>query len=218
MLGVQFISVVAPFARQHCSSHQLKISVFLQQICAYAWSFDLPSNPFICLSSWLSPCIKLSLMAEFFLWNSDWVSLDLHLLCRCWFIISRSYLDFSHPKPRRVTAWASPSNVIYRYSPLLLNSLKVDQALASSCPWWQSSSRGTLIEIHWTCIFYVDVGLSSPNPILISLIRNLVELPLERALPMSFTGIVLSCSIHWKLMVLHHHTSLDCAMCIRMAP
>jgi hypothetical protein len=102
--------------------------------------------------------------------------------------------------------------VTYRQTPLYVWAL--DQALASSCPWWQSSSHGTLIESHWTCIFYANVGLSSLNPIFISLIRNLVEFPLERALPMSFGGIVHSCTIHWKLTALHHRTSLHHAMCI----
>jgi hypothetical protein len=102
------------------SLHKLIISVFLQQLCAYEWSCDLPSNPFICLSSRPSPCTKLSLLAEFFPWNFDWESSDLHLLCRCWFIIPKSYLDFSHPKPHQVTAWASPSNVICWYSSFLL--------------------------------------------------------------------------------------------------
>jgi hypothetical protein len=32
---------------------------------------------------------------------------------------------------------------------------------------------------HWTRIFYADVDLSSLNPILISLVRNLVDLPLS---------------------------------------
>jgi hypothetical protein len=36
------------------SLHELVISVFLQQLYAYAWSYDLPSNPFICLSSRIS--------------------------------------------------------------------------------------------------------------------------------------------------------------------
>jgi hypothetical protein len=40
------------------------------------------------------------------------------------------------------------------------------------------------------------LGYHYLNPIFISLIRNLVEFPLERALPMSFAGIVHSCSIH----------------------
>jgi hypothetical protein len=33
------------------SSHKLKISVFLQQLCAYAWLYDLPSILFVYLSS-----------------------------------------------------------------------------------------------------------------------------------------------------------------------
>jgi hypothetical protein len=72
----------------------------------------------------------------------------------------------------------------------------LNQALAPSCPWWQSSSLVTLIESHRTCISYADVGLSSLNPILISLVQNLVDLSLQRVLPRLFSDIVPSCSSH----------------------
>jgi hypothetical protein len=78
----------------------------------------------------------------------------------------------------------------YWLSPRTMLPLRAESFLWNSN--WESS-----------CIFYVDVGLSSLNPILISLVWNLVELSLERAIPMSFAGIVCSCSIHWKLMVLY---------------
>jgi hypothetical protein len=41
-----------------------------------------------------------------------WESSNLYLLCRWWIILPKSYLDFSHPKPCRFTAWASLSNVV----------------------------------------------------------------------------------------------------------
>jgi hypothetical protein len=86
------------------------------------------------------------------------------------------------------------SRVTYHQIPLYVWAL--NQALAPSSPWWQSFFFGTLFESHQTCIFQVDVGLPSLNPILISLIRNHVELPFERALPMPFGGIAHSCSNH----------------------
>jgi hypothetical protein len=67
--------------------------------------------------------------------------------------------------------------VTYRQIPLYVWAL--DQVLAPSCLWWQSPYLGTLIESHRTCLFYADVGLSSLNPILISLVRNFVDLPLS---------------------------------------
>jgi hypothetical protein len=68
--------------------------------------------------------------------------------------------------------------------------------LHQAAPWWQSSSLITPVESRRTCIFYEDVGLSSLNPILISLVRNHVNLLLERALPMLFASMVHFCSIH----------------------
>jgi hypothetical protein len=47
------------------SSHKLKIPIFLQMLCAYAWSCELLPNPLRCLSSRSNPCTKLPLMAEF---------------------------------------------------------------------------------------------------------------------------------------------------------
>jgi hypothetical protein len=55
--------------------------------------------------------------------------------------------------------------VTYHQIPLYVWAF--EQALAPSCPRWQSSSLGTLIESRRTCMFHVDVGLPSLNPILI---------------------------------------------------
>jgi hypothetical protein len=94
------------------SSHKLEISIFLQQLCTYAWLYELPSILFICLSSQSSPCTKLPLMVEFFPCNVDLESSDLYLLCRSGIIFPKSYLEFSCPKPCLFTAWASHSNVV----------------------------------------------------------------------------------------------------------
>jgi hypothetical protein len=88
--------------------------VIYHQTPLHVWALDQSLAP------------SFPLMVEFFPYNSGWESTNLHLRCRCWIIFPKSYLDFSHPKPCRFTAWASPSNVVCRYGAFSLNSLKVD--------------------------------------------------------------------------------------------
>jgi hypothetical protein len=89
-----------------------------------------------------------------------------------------------------------PSRATYRQTPLCVWAL--DRVLEPSCPWWKSSSLGTLMESYrlassmWLMVYH-PWTLSW-----FSLVRSPDELPLERASPMLFTDMVHSCTIHWK--------------------
>jgi hypothetical protein len=46
------------------------------------------------------------------------------------------------------------------------------------------------------CFLDVIVGVTSLDPILVHLVQSFGDLSLKRAIPMSFVGIVHSCSVH----------------------
>jgi hypothetical protein len=118
--GVYPVPVMAPFTRwcQFIARNQNAM-----RICMVMWP---TVKSLYMLSSRSSPCTKLPLMVEFFPCNSDWESLDLYLLCRCWIIFPKSYLDFSCLKPCRFIASTSPPEVVFWYCAFLLKSLKLD--------------------------------------------------------------------------------------------
>jgi hypothetical protein len=114
--------------------HGSVISSSLQQPCALAYLWNLPSNWFIWVSPWSVP-IKLSLWPIFFSQKSEWKFQPYHMnfLLRgnCWSNLVESYLDTSRFEIWRFIAWASPPMLFFWYCAFLLKSLKLDVMTSS---------------------------------------------------------------------------------------
>jgi hypothetical protein len=130
MICVQLISMIVHFARWY-------------QLAAWMRNFSLYSTA-MCLCIILLPTleslyvIEVSIGQSCQLWpisfplNSNWELSTLHLICRCWFIVPKSYLDSSRWKPWQFYRFERVlSEVVFWYNTFFLNSLKVDSIVLS---------------------------------------------------------------------------------------